>query len=155
MGAGTARGRVVGVNGNLVTVEVVTGKPMQNEVAYVECGGERLQAEVIRIEGALANTQVFEDTTGVTVGMDVEFTGELLSATLAPGLLGMIYDGLQHPLRLLQNRQDFFLARGQSVSPVDPERRWLFHPERAIGDSVRGGSILGWVQELHHQHKIL
>ncbi len=148
-------GVVVGINGNMVTVEITAGKTVQNEVAFVQVGQERLKAEVIRIQGDIANMQVFEDTKGIMVGMNVDFTGELLSATLAPGLLGMIYDGLQNPLRLLENRQDFFLMRGQYVPSIDPEKKWEFHPEVSVGDTVKAGAWLGWVPEMHIKHRIL
>jgi len=148
-------GLVVGINGNLVTVELQTGKPTQNEVCYVVVGEERLKGEVIRIRGSIANVQVFEDTKGISVGMPVDFTGELLSVTLAPGMLGMIYDGLQNPLKLLKNRQDFFLQRGQYAPPVSPDRQWGWNPEARRGDVVRAGTWLGWVQELHGKHRIM
>jgi len=149
------KGVVVGINGNMAVVELQSGKPVQNEVAFVQVGEERLKAEVIRIQGKLANIQVFEDTKGITVGMPVEFTGELLSAALAPGMLGMIYDGLQNPLKLLKNRQDFFLMRGQYAPAINPDTKWEFHPTAKIGDVVKAGSWLGWVQELHYEHKIM
>ncbi len=149
------KGLVVGINGNMVIVELQSGKPVQNEVAFVQVGEERLKAEVIRIQGKLANIQVFEDTKGITVGMPVDFTGELLSSALAPGMLGMIYDGLQNPLKLLKNRQDFFLMRGQYAPAIDPDRKWEFHPTARVGDVVKAGSWLGWVQELHYEHKIM
>ena len=150
-----ARGTVVAINGNLVSVKTTSGKPMQNEVAYVTCGAERLKAEAIRIEGDLVNLQVFEDTTGITVGVGVEFTGELLSATLAPGLLGMIFDGLQNPLKLLKNRQGFFLLRGESAPAIDPDRPWRFTPKQVVGNRVHAGSLLGSVKELHYEHHIM
>jgi len=72
---------------------------MQNEVAYIVHGEERLKSEVIRIRGNLAEMQVYENTRAVKVGEEVEFTnpfrwllrvmliiiliiGALLSATL-------------------------------------------------------------------------
>ena len=149
------KGLVVGINGNMVIVELQSGKPVQNEVAFVQVGEERLKAEVIRIQGQLANIQVFEDTKGITVGMPVDFTGELLSAALAPGMLGMIYDGLQNPLKLLKNRQDFFLMRGQYAPAINPDTKWEFHPTARVGDVVKAGGWLGWVQELHYEHKIM
>jgi len=149
------RGKVVGINGNMVIAEVLDGAMVQNEVAYVHCGNERLKAEVIKIRGQLANLQVFEDTRGITVGQEVEFTGELLSVEIAPGLLGMIYDGLQNPLQLLDNRQGFFLQRGQYLPAVDLEKTWTFHPTAKVGDTVRAGSWLGWVQERYYEHRIM
>ena len=90
-------GRVVGINGNLLTVEF-PGRIMQNEVAYVCTGNERLKSEVMRVRTPAAELQVFEDTTGVRINDEVEFTGELLAAELGPGLLGQVFDGLQNPL---------------------------------------------------------
>jgi V/A-type H+/Na+-transporting ATPase subunit A len=151
----STKGVVVGVNGNMLTVELTAGKTVQNEVAFVQCGEDRLKAEVIRITGETANLQVFEDTTGITVGMEVDFTGKLLSLALAPGMLGMIYDGLQNPLKLLENKQDFFLQRGQYVPAIDQDRTWEFNPTAKVGDKVFSGSWLGWVQELHYKHQIM
>jgi len=149
------RGKVVGVNGNMVSVDVPEGTLIQNEVAYVHCGQESLKAEVIKIRGRNASLQVFEETRGITAGQEVEFTQEMLSVELAPGILSMIYDGLQNPLQLLDNRQGFFLKRGQYLPAVDLERKWHFHPTAKVGDTVRAGAWLGWVQELHYQHQIM
>ena len=93
-------GRIVRVNGNMVMAET-SDMMIQNEVAYVIHGKERLKSEVIRVRGNHAQMQVFETTTGISVGEEVEFTGELLSVELGPGLLGQIFDGLQNPLPYL------------------------------------------------------
>ena len=69
-------GRIVGVNGNLLTVEF-DSPVIQNEVGYAHLGETRLKSEVIRIRGRYAELQVFEDTTGLQVGNAVDFTGEL------------------------------------------------------------------------------
>ncbi|MBN1269189.1 MAG: V-type ATP synthase subunit A, partial [Kiritimatiellae bacterium] len=104
-------GRIVGVNGNLITVEFE--QPVsQNEVGFARLGEVRLKSEIIRIRGRYAEMQVFEDTTGLRVGDHVEFTGELLTVELGPGLLGQIYDGLQNPLPELAEKCGFFLERG-------------------------------------------
>jgi len=148
-------GTVTGVNGNMIAVHVPTGTLVQNEVAYLRCCDERLKAEVIKIRGQTALLQLFEDPRGVQVGQQVEFSGELLSVELGPGLLGMIYAGLQNPLKLLDNRQGFFLRRGQYLPALDRQRSWSFHPTVRPGDTVQAGSWLGWVQEHHCRHQIL
>jgi V/A-type H+-transporting ATPase subunit A len=150
------QGRITGVNGNMVEVEVPPGAyVIQNEVAYVSLGDIKLKSEVIKIRDKKAYIQVFEDTKGVKVDQNVEFTGEMLSATLGPGLLGMIYDGLQNPLRLLKNKQDFFLQRGQYIYALNEERAWEFNPSVKVGDTVKAGTWLGWVKENHYKHQIM
>ena len=148
------QGRVVGVNGNMLTVafpEQVT----QNEVAYAVTGGERLKCEVIRVRGNLADMQVFESTNGLKEGDAVEFTGELLSVELGPGLLTQVYDGLQNPLNELAASGEFFLRRGVYLAALDYERMWDFTPLVKTGDKVRAGDWLGWVPEGIFKHYIM
>jgi V/A-type H+-transporting ATPase subunit A len=148
--------RVVAVNGPLVTVEVVKAQEvMMNEVAYVVWNSIPLKSEIIRIRGKLVDIQVFESTTGLTVGDRVDFTGSMLSATLGPGMLGKIYDGLQNPLGELENDQGYFLRRGQYVNSLDEERKWLFTPSVKSGDRVRAGRYLGSVPEGIFEHHIM
>lgn len=84
-------GKIVGVNGNMLTVEFTSGVS-QNEVAYVIVGDERLKCEVIRVRGDRADMQIFESSNGLRIGDPVEFTGELLSVELGPGLLKSVYE---------------------------------------------------------------
>jgi V/A-type H+/Na+-transporting ATPase subunit A len=153
---GHSKGRIIAVNGPLATCEVEQGQEvLQNEVAYVNCQGAPLKAEVIRVRGRQIDMQVFESTTGMVVGDEVNFSGELLSVTLGPGILGMIYDGLQNPLQQLENAQGFFLKRGQYLKSLDEERLWQFTPSAATGAIVRAGQYLGSVQEGLFQHHIM
>ena len=145
---GHSKGRIIAVNGPLATCEVEQDREvLQNEVAFVKCQGVPLKAEVIRVRGRQIDMQVFESTTGMVVGDEVEFSGELLSVTLGPGILGMIYDGLQNPLKQLQNAQGFFLKRGQYLHALDEEKQWEFTPAVARGDVVKPGQYLGSVPE--------
>jgi V/A-type H+-transporting ATPase subunit A len=155
--APTAIGRAVAINGDVVTFEAESGDLVKNEVAYLVVGatGERLKSEVLRVRGREADMQVFEDTQGARVGDRVECGGQMLSASLGPGLLGQIYDGLQNPLHELAKEHGFFLPRGRYVRPLDPERRWAFTPKVKAGDRVRAGDTLGVVPEGRFQHKIM
>ena len=100
----TKTGSVVSINGNMVSVAFDTSV-IQNEVAYVILGDIRLKSEVIRVRGSEADLQVFEDTSGIKVGTPVEFSGDMLSVGLAPGLLTQVFDGLQNPLpKLAEDR---------------------------------------------------
>jgi V/A-type H+/Na+-transporting ATPase subunit A len=147
--------KVIGVKGNIVTIEVLGGAIMKNEVAYVIVGEDRLKSEVLRIYGQIADLQVFEETYGVRYGDPVELTGEMLSVNLGPGLLGVIFDGLQNPLTELAERDGFFLKRGRDIFPLDRTRLWDFHPTCQPGDQIAAGHVLGTVRELNITHKIM
>ena len=150
----TAREKIVGVNGNLITVRY-TGRVMQNEVAYAIVGDARLKCEVIRVRGDVADLQVFESTNGLKVGDEVEFTGELLSVELGPGLLTQVYDGLQNPLKLLAEHSGFFLQRGIYLRALDREAKWQFTPSAQAGDTCVAGDRLGSVPEGIIKHYIM
>ena len=150
---GNNKGHVVSVNGNMVNVEF-TGAITKNEVGYIILGDTRLKSEVIRINSNIASLQVYEMTGGVAVGDEVEFTGELLSAELGPGLLTQIYDGLQNPLPQLAEECGFFLQRGVYLTAI-PDKNWDFTPCCKVGDTVVAGDTLGTVPEGVFTHKIM
>lgn len=145
---------IVGVNGNMITVEY-SGRIMQNEVAYAVTGDARIKCEVIRVRGRYADLQVFESTNGLKVGDQVEFTGELLSVELGPGLLTQVYDGLQNPLPLLAEQSGFFLQRGIYLRALDREKIWHFTPLVKNGDQVVPGDRIGFVMEGVIRHYIM
>ena len=146
-------GHVAGVNGNLVTV-TFEGAISKNEVAFVHVGDTVLKGEVIRVNGNKASMQVYEMTNGIQVGDEVEFTGELMSVELGPGLLTQIYDGLQNPLPSLAQQCGFFLQRGVYLDPI-PNKDWEFTPICKVGDKLRPGDAFGTVSEGIFTHRIM
>jgi V/A-type H+-transporting ATPase subunit A len=148
------QGHVTAVNGNMISVRF-SGNVAMNEVAYIVSAGTRLKSEVIRIRGNEAQVQVFEATKGVRIGDDVEFSGEMLSVELGPGLLGQIYDGLQNPLPEIAHKTGYFLEPGVYLRALEPNQKWHFTPKAKIGDSLRNGDILGSVPERTFSHKIM
>jgi V/A-type H+-transporting ATPase subunit A len=147
-------GRVIGVTGNMVSVGFDT-RVIQNEVAYVHVGETRLKSEVIRVRGREADLQVFESTEGVTVGSPVEFSGQLLSVELGPGLLSQVFDGLQNPLPRLAKEAGYFLQRGLYMEPLESQRPWAWTPSARVGDEVQAAEALGSVPEGIFQHRIM
>jgi V/A-type H+-transporting ATPase subunit A len=148
------KGTIAKVSGNMVSVDFDTFV-VQNEVAYILRGEERLKSEVIRVRGKSAEMQVFESTTGVRLGDQVEFSDELLSVELGPGLLGQIFDGLQNPLPLLAERCGFFLKRGVYLKALADDREWEFNPSAKVGDKLRPGEKIGFVPEKIFKHCIM
>ena len=93
-------------------------------------------------------------TNGIKCGDEVEFTGDMLSVDLGPGLLGQVYDGLQNPLPLLAEQAGWFLERGVYVEALNSEKKWEFTPVVKVGDTLRAGEYFGTVPEGAFVHKI-
>jgi V/A-type H+/Na+-transporting ATPase subunit A len=146
-------GRLIRIAGPVVAAEGLASTAMYD---VVRVGQAALVGEVIRLEGARATIQVYEDTSGLRVEEPVESTGAPLQVELGPGLLGTVYDGIQRPLQELVRMQGHYIQRGASVLALDRSRRWSFVPQVSAGDEVGPGEVLGTVQETKSiLHKIL
>ncbi len=148
------KAKVVGINGNMVTIEF-DGSVSMNEVGYVNVDGKKLRGEVIRIRGNKAQMQIFEMTQGIKAGDTVELIGDLLCAELGPGLLGQTFDGLQNPLPLVAEKAGFFLERGVYVDSLPRDKKWEWTPTVKPGDKLLRGDSIGTVPEGPFTHKIL
>lgn len=146
--------RVIGINESIVSIEFGS-KIILNEVAYIETDGLSLKSEVIKISDKIAQLQVFESTKGVRVGDMVKLTNELLSVDLGPGMLGMLYDGLQNPLDDLAEQDGEFIKKGSYIPALNQSKLWAFRPEVNCGALVTGGDIIGVVLEKTFSHKIM
>ncbi len=144
-------GKVTGIVSNLVTVEV-DGPVAENEICFIVLQGVRMMAEVIKVNGKYAQVQVFESTRGLRGGDTVTFEGRMLEATLGPGLLSSVYDGLQNDLTTMKS---VFLRRGEYTDPLDHEKLWDFTPIASPGDKVIASDWLGEVKEGWLPHKIM
>src|SRR6056297_45360 len=146
-------GQIESVSGPVVTATGLEAR--MNDVVYV--GTEGLMGEVIEIEGDVTTIQVYEETSGVAPGEPVENTGAPLSVDLGPGLLDTIYDGVQRPLDVLEEKMgSAFLDRGVDAPGIDLEKTWEFEPEVDEGDVVESGDIVGTVPETPSiDHKVM
>jgi len=148
-------GKIVTVDSNMVTAQV-EGNVRQNAVAYCKrYDGVKLMSEIIRVRGDLVDMQVFELTRGLKVGDEVEITDEMLSVELGPGLIGMVYDGLQNPLTDMAKKVGIFLEPGNYLEPLDKKRKWEFEPTAEVGDVVKAADNLGKVKENIFDHYIM
>ncbi|WP_247010344.1 ATP synthase subunit A [Halorientalis litorea] len=146
-------GRIESVSGPVVTAVDLDAR--MNDVVYV--GHEGLMGEVIEIEGDITTIQVYEETSGVSPGEPVESTGAPLSVDLGPGMLDAIYDGVQRPLDVLEEKMgSAFLDRGVDAPGIDLEKTWEFTPEVEEGDEVGPTDIVGIVPETPSiDHKVM
>ncbi|WP_224333051.1 ATP synthase subunit A [Haloprofundus halobius] len=146
-------GRIQSVSGPVVVAVDLDAR--MNDVVYV--GQEGLMGEVIEIEGDTTTIQVYEETSGVSPGEPVENTGEPLTVDLGPGLLNTIYDGVQRPLDVLEEKMNSaFLDRGVDAPGIEMDKQWEFVPEVSEGDEVAPGDVVGTVEEtVTIDHKVL
>ena len=113
----------------------------------VRVGKEKLMGEVIQIVEDKTIIQVYEDTSAIKPGEPVINTGKPLSVELGPGLLTSIYDGIQRPLPVLRDKMGDFITRGVDAPGIDPKKKWDFKALKKKGDKVKGGDIIGEVEE--------
>ena len=138
---------------------LVVAKGMSSAKMFevVRVSKENLIGEVIELHGDYASIQVYEETGGIGPGEPVKLTGQTMSVELGPGLLTQIYDGIQRPLKLIEEQaKSPFIPRGIDVPGLDHSKKWEFKPVVKVGDEVTGGDILGEVEETTLMlHKIM
>lgn len=131
---------IYGINGPVVTVKGETGLSMM-EMVYV--GEKRLVGEVIRLDKELTTIQVYEETTGLKPGEPVYATGGAMFATLGPGIIRNIFDGIERPLSAIAEHNGAFISKGCAESALDEEREWQVNMLVKPGDRLKGGDIYG------------
>ena len=134
------KGTITKIAGPLV---VASGMREANMFDVVRVSHERLIGEIIEMHGDRASIQVYEETSGLRTGEEVESTGEPMSVELGPGLIGSIFDGIQRPLEEIMKVAGSNLTRGIEVPALDRKKEWKFNPTVKKGDKVITGKYTG------------
>lgn len=129
---------IYGINGPVVTVKNTKSFSMM-EMVYV--GKDRLVGEVIGVTDDFTTIQVYEETTGLKPGEPVEGTKSPMNVCLGPGILDNIFDGIERPLKAIEEKSGVFIAKGCSVSPLDEEKLWDVTVCVKAGDEVTPGMV--------------
>ncbi len=129
---------IYSINGPVVTVQNSKDFAML-EMVYV--GDKRLIGEVISVNDQLTTIQVYESTTGLRPGEPVVPTDAPMSATLGPGILSNIFDGIERPLQKIAAESGAFIAEGSNIPALDTEREFDVTLTVAIGDHLKGGAV--------------
>ena len=128
--------RIHSISGSVIKA---IGTATVAEMVYV--GSQRLIGEVISL-GTHVVIQVFEDTTGLKVGDEVMGTGQPLSMTLGPGLLGQVFDGIGRNLA----DHGTFIGRGKSVRTTQYPT-WQVKMLVKAGETIAPHSLIAEVIE--------
>ncbi len=150
-------GYIFSVSGPLVIADSMSGAAMYE---LVRVGHSKLVGEIIKLEGDTASIQVYEDTSGLTVGDPVLRKRQPLSVELGPGIMGTIFDGIQRPLEhIFTDSGDVYVPKGVDIPSLTRSVRWTFTPNAVVkeGSAVSGGDVVGVVyeNEIIDTHKIL
>ena len=145
-------GEIAKISGPLIIASGMKGSQI-NEV--VKVGKQELSGEIIALKEDRASIQVYEETSGLKPGDAVNGTGAQLELELGPGLLSGIFDGTQRPLDVIREKTGIFIARGVNIPSIDRKVKWDFKATAKKGEHVKGGDVLGEVQEKNIIHKIL
>lgn len=139
------------ITGNIIKIAgpVIVANGMKGTQMYemVKVGNDKLIGEIIELEGDTATIQVYEETAGMKPGEPIESTGGPLSVELGPGILGSIFDGIQRPLEKIKVLTGDYIQRGVDVPSLPKDKKWTFKPIAKPGTEVKGGDVLGEVQE--------
>jgi len=148
-----AEGRIVKVAGPVMVAENMKGSQMYE---VVRVGKQELIGEIIELEEDKATIQVYEETIGIGPGDKVVGTGNPLSVELGPGILKMIYDGIQRPLEVIKTETGYVITRGVEVPCISRKAKWKFTPKLKKGTRAVEGDVLGEVKETELVvHKIM
>lgn len=129
---------VFSINGPVVKVKDTTDFSML-EMVYV--GAKRLVGEVINMSSEETTIQVYESTTGLKPGEPVTGSGMPMSAVLGPGIISNIFDGIERPLKKLEEISGAFIGEGSVVSSLDTEKKYSVTLKTKVGDTLKGGDI--------------
>ncbi len=135
---------IYGINGPVVTVKNARSFSMM-EMVYV--GNERLVGEIIGINDQFTTIQVYEETTGLTLGEPIYGTGSPMNVTLGPGIMSNIFDGIERPLKEIAKESGTFINRGSTASALDEEKLWDVTLKVQVGDTIQSGDVYAEVPE--------
>ena len=129
---------IYSINGPVIKVKDTKDFSMR-EMVYV--GEKKLIGEVIGVSDQFTVIQVYENTDGLKVGEQVLTTGSPMSATLGPGIISNIYDGIQRPLGDMKKLSGAFVSEGSDIAALDLERKYDVTITVKAGDKVTAGEI--------------
>ncbi len=135
---------IYGINGPVVTVKNTDSFEMME---MVHVGKQKLVGEIIGITDDITTIQVYEETTGLKPGDPVEGTGAPMNVLLGPGIIGNIFDGIERPLKAIEEEAGAFINRGSSVSALDDKKLWNVTMKVKVGDKLEGGQIYATLPE--------
>ena len=140
----TRKANIVYVNGPVVKANHMEDF-MVREMVMV--GEKKLIGEIISLEKGLGTIQVYEETSGLRIGEEVQGTEKPLSLKLGPGIIGNIFDGIERPLSKIYEKGFKFIPEGMGLISIDEKKSWDVEILVKLGDNLKSGEVFARVQE--------
>ena len=122
-------GYIYSINGPVVEAK---GNDSLQMLEMVLVGNMHLIGEVIGIKSDAAVIQVYEETSGLKPGEPVYSMHKPFSVMLAPGILSNIFDGIERPLKSINELSGSFIGRGLTLKSLDESRKWPPFPKHRL-----------------------
>ncbi len=129
---------IFAINGPVVKVKNTKDFSMREMVLV---GKSKLIGEVIGVNEDLTTIQVYEGTSGLMPGDPLLPTGSPMCATLGPGIISNIYDGIQRPLKAMTGISGAYVSEGSAIPSLDEEREFDVTLNVKQGDILKSGDI--------------
>lgn len=140
----TRQANIIYVNGPVVKANHMEDF-MVREMVLV--GEKKLIGEIISLEKGLGTIQVYEETSGLRIGEEVQGTEKPLSLKLGPGIIGNIFDGIERPLSKIYEKGFKFIPEGMGLISIDEKKSWDVEILVKLGDNLKSGEVFARVQE--------
>jgi len=140
----TRQANIIYVNGPVVKANHMEDF-MVREMVMV--GEKKLIGEVISLEKGLGTIQVYEETSGLRIGEEVQGTEKPLSLKLGPGIIGNIFDGIERPLSKIYEKGFKFIPEGMGLISIDEKKSWDVEILVKLDDNLKSGEVFARVQE--------
>ena len=136
--------KIFSINGPVVKVKNTKEFSMM-EMVYV--GKSKIIGEVISVNDVETTIQVYETTNGLKPNEPVYSTKMPLFATLGPGIISGVFDGILRPLERMEQINGSFIEIGSNIEALNLEKKFYVKFTVKPQDKIKPGEIYAECRE--------
>ena len=136
--------KIFSINGPVVKVKNTKEFSMM-EMVYV--GKSKIIGEVISVNDLETTIQVYETTNGLKPNEPVYSTKMPLFATLGPGIISGVFDGILRPLERMEQINGSFIKIGSNIEALNLEKKYYVKFTVKPQDKIKPGEIYAECKE--------
>lgn len=136
--------KIFSINGPIIKLKNTKDFSMM-EMVYV--GKNKIVGEVISVDENETTIQVYESTTGLSPNEPVYSTKSPLFATLGPGMMSNIFDGILRPLQVMNDIDGSFIKVGSNIPSLDQNKLFYVDITVEVGQYINPGEVYATCRE--------